>query len=183
MACFRHASPSCKLPLGTSPWDLPRRLSRGLELSRPESRYTTRRAVRRRRLRRDRLAGMGNGHDGEAVDVFEIRGFARVNGQAVRHCGGGVHCVMASGGDFAVAAVKRGGDLAKDSRRLSVEWQWVEVALGLLKMYLSSRAVLIVGRYELSYRQLVERHSRDTGSLGSAYGSAMLRRRITVLVS
>ena len=38
---FPTRFPSCKLPLGTSPWVLPRRLSRVLELSRPESRYAT----------------------------------------------------------------------------------------------------------------------------------------------
>ena len=104
---------------------------------------------------------MGYGYDGEAVDAFEVRWIAGVNGEVVRYCDGGNHGVVTSGRDLAATAAKRGSDLAKGSRRLGIEGQRVEIRLGLLKMCLSSCAVLVVGRHEWSYRQFGERHSCD----------------------
>ena len=61
------------------------------------------------------------------------------------------HGVIASGGNCAATAVQRGSDLAKGSRRFSVEGRRVEVGFGLLKMRPSSCAVLVVGRHEWSH--------------------------------
>jgi hypothetical protein len=94
---------------------------------------------------------MGYGYDREAVDAFEVRGIAGVNGEVVRYCDGGNHGVITSGCNLAATAAKRGSDLAESSRHLGIEGQRVEIRLYLLKMCLSRCTVLVVGRREWSY--------------------------------
>ena len=94
---------------------------------------------------------MGDGHDFKLLDPGEVRRVAGVHSQSVSPGRGGNHRVEGPSGRFAAAATQRGSDLPERPRCRCIEWERIEIRLGLLETRLSSRTLRIVLRHEGTY--------------------------------
>ena len=91
-------------------------------------------------------SGHGHGHDPDFIDPDEVRRVTGVDGKVAGNRDRGDHRVVGTSIRLSAGPPQRGGDTPECAGSAGIEWERVEVGLGLLEMCLAgSPLALLIG--------------------------------------